>query len=84
MLNRQIWLLWQAKSVIDKGGRTADVARKIRLPTFLLRRLVQQSAHWGTHDFERAFHLLHQADGLLKSGSDRNLVLENAILSLCG
>jgi DNA polymerase-3 subunit delta len=83
MLNRQIRLLWQAKSVIEGGGRAPDVARKIRLPIFLARRIVDQSKNWSTEDLERAIHLLYQADGLIKSGSQGRLVLENLILSLC-
>jgi len=83
MLNRQIRLLWQAKTVSDKGGRTADVSRKIKLPPFLVSRIVQQSTHWKTEDFERAFHLLYKADGLLKSGANGRMVLENLVVSLC-
>ena len=83
MLNRQIRLLWQAKTVSDKGGRTADVSRKIKLPPFLVSRIVQQSRHWKTDDFERAFHLLYKADGLLKSGAHGRMVLENLMVSLC-
>jgi len=83
MLNRQIRLLWQAKTVSDKGGRTADVSRKIKLPPFLVSRIVQQSTHWKTDDFERAFHLLYKADGLLKSGANGRMVLENLVVSLC-
>ena len=84
MLNRQIRLLWQAKSVIKGGGQSPDVARKVGLPIFLARRIVDQSRHWRTADLERAFHLLYQADRLLKSGSQGRLVLENLVLSLCG
>jgi DNA polymerase-3 subunit delta len=83
MLNRQIRLLWQAKTVSDKGGRAADVSRKIKLPSFLVSRIVQQSKHWETDDFERAFHLLYKADGLLKSGAHGRMVLENLVFSLC-
>jgi DNA polymerase-3 subunit delta len=83
MLNRQIRLLWEAKSVIKAGGQTPDVARKVRLPISLARRIADQSKHWSTDDLECAFHLLYQADGLLKSGGQGRLVLENLVLSLC-
>lgn len=83
MLNRQIRLLWQAKTVSDKGGRAADVSRKIKLPSFLVARIVQQSKHWKTDDFERAFHLMYKADGLLKSGAHGRMVLDNLVFSLC-
>jgi len=83
MLNRQIWLLWQTKSVIEGGGRTGDVVRKIRLPTFLAGRILQQSKHWTTNNLEEAIHLLYDADDLLKSGSRARAVLENLVVSLC-
>jgi len=83
MLNRQIRLLWQTKTVNDKGGGAADVSRKIKLPSFLVSRIVQQSKHWKTTEFERAFHLMYEADGLLKSGAHGRVVLENLVFSLC-
>ena len=83
MLNRQIRLLWQTKWIIEGGGRTSEVARKIQLPIDLTRKIVQQSKRWSIDSLERAFHLLYEADGLLKSGSQAHLVLENVVLSLC-
>ncbi len=83
MLNRQIRLLWQTKSVIQRGGGATDVAKKIHVPIFLARKIVQQSSHWSEDDLEGAFLVLYQADNLLKSGSQGYLVLENVVLSLC-
>lgn len=83
MLNRQIRLLWQTKWTMEGGGRTPDVARKIQLPIDLTRKIVQQSERWSMDNLERAFHLLYEADGFLKSGSQGHLVLENVVLSLC-
>ena len=76
MLNRQIRLLWQTRSIIEQGGRFSDVMRKLGLKDF-------QSQLWSKDDLERAFQLLYQADGLVKSGSQEHLVLENVLLSLC-
>jgi DNA polymerase-3 subunit delta len=83
MLNRQIRLLWHAKSIIEGGGKMADVARKIRLPANLSKRVVEQSRCWSNEGLERAIHQLYEADGLLKSGSRGHLVLEELVLSLC-
>ena len=83
MLNRQIRLLWQSKSVIEGGGRISGAARKLALPPFLVKKIAGQSKNWSTDELERAVHLLYEADGLLKSGFQGNLVLENVILSLC-
>lgn len=83
MLNRQIRLIWQATSIIRKGGRSADVAAKLRLLPFLAKKIVGQSKNWSENDLEQAVNLLYKADGLLKSGSRMHLILENLVLSLC-
>ena len=83
MLNRQIHLLWKTKSVVEAGGRAVDVARKIRLPVSLTRRMIKQSRAWRKADLENAVYLLYEADGLLKSGSPGRLVLENLVWSMC-
>ena len=83
MLNRQILLLWQTRSIINKGGRKSDVIRKLRLRDFQVNKLVPQSKEWSTDELERAIHLLYEADGLFKSGLQPQLILENVLLSLC-
>jgi DNA polymerase-3 subunit delta len=83
MLNRQIRLLWQTKSVIDHGGRGIDVARKLGLKDFQARRLDEQARHWSAEELEAALELLYRADGFLKSGLQHRLVIENLVLSLC-
>ena len=83
MFIRQIKLLWQAKSITQRGGRAADLSRELRLHIFPAKKLEQQVKAWTPDEFERAFDLLYQADGLLKTGSEGHLVLENVILSLC-
>ncbi len=83
MLNRQIKLLWQTKSIVEGGGRKSDVMQKLGLRDFQVDKLVPQSKHWSIEDLERAFHLLYQADGLLKSDTHKHLILENLVISLC-
>ncbi len=83
MLNRQILLLWQTRSIIDKGGRKSDVMHKMRLRDFQVNKLVPQSKEWSTDELEKAIHFLYEADGLLKSGSEPQMILENVLLSLC-
>ncbi|MDY6882010.1 MAG: DNA polymerase III subunit delta [Desulfatiglans sp.] len=83
MLTRQIHLLWQTNSIIESGGRTNDVARKLQLRDFQAKRLVPQAKKWNDDDLEQALHHLYRADGLLKSGAQGQIVLEEVILSLC-
>jgi DNA polymerase-3 subunit delta len=83
MMNRQVRLLWQTKSIMDKGGRKSDVERKLGLRDFQTKKLVPQSREWSEDDLEMAIYLLYEADSLLKSGSQPKLILENVLLSLC-
>ena len=83
MLIRQMRILWQTKSVIQGGGQVSQVAQKAGVPTYLVDKLVRQSKHWSRDDLEEAFHILHKADDLLKSGSQPDMVLENVVISLC-
>jgi DNA polymerase-3 subunit delta len=83
MLSRQIRLLWPTGSIVSEGGHAADVARKLGLRDFQARRLVQQSEHWNAEELEEALELVYKADGLIKSGSQSRMVLENFVLSVC-
>lgn len=81
MLNRQIRLIIQAKSITEKGGRSADVAKKLQVQPFLANKVLQQAQNWRINDLEHALHLLYQADRHLKSGSQPRLILEHLLLS---
>ena len=83
MFIRQIKLLWQAKSITKRGGRAAELSRELGLHIYPAKKLEQQVKAWTPDELEQAFDLLYQADGLLKTGSEGHLVLENVILSLC-
>ena len=82
MLNRQIRLLLETGAILAAGGGQADVAKKIRVPPFLVKKIVQQSKKWTLDELEQGLHLLHDADGLLKTGSQTHLVLEMLVISL--
>jgi len=83
MLNRQARLLWGTLSILNKGGRQTDVTKKLKLQSFQTQNLVRQSKEWRPDELERALSLLYKTDGLLKSGANKLLVLENLILSIC-
>jgi DNA polymerase-3 subunit delta len=83
MLNRQLRLLWQTRAVLEKGGSTKEVARKLGLPDFSAREFVQHSRHWSVKDLEKGLSRLYQADGWLKSGSRPKPILENLFVTLC-
>ncbi|MDY7038590.1 MAG: hypothetical protein SV375_20865, partial [Thermodesulfobacteriota bacterium] len=83
MLNRQIRLLWQTKSILGKGGGKRDVAKMLGPARFSVDDFMKQSKYWSVKDFKKGLYLLYQADGLLKMNSRPKPVLENLILSLC-
>lgn len=83
MLNRQIGLLWQTNSFMKEGGKKQDLARKLRVQSFIATKLAKQYKRWSTDDLERALRLLYHVDGLLKSDAYQHLILENLVLSLC-
>jgi DNA polymerase-3 subunit delta len=84
MLNRQIGLLWQTKAILEKNGKTKDVASKLRLIPFSASKLIKQSKHWTPDELENGISLLYETDRLLKAGLRPRPVLESLILSLCG
>ncbi len=84
MFIRQVRLLWQTKSVLERGGRTAELVKELRIHNFAAKRFEQQSKQWSADELAHAFDKLYEADGLLKTGSQGQLVLENVVLSLCG
>lgn len=84
MLNRQMGLLWQTKAIVEKSGKTKDVASKLGLIPFSASRLIKQSKHWTPDELEEGISRLLRADLFLKTGSSPKPVLESLILSLCG
>jgi len=84
MLNRQVRLLWQTKAYRADGGRQAGLAKRLGVPPFAAKRLLEQSVKWREEELERALFLLFRADAHLKSGSRPEPVLEGLLVSLCG
>jgi DNA polymerase-3 subunit delta len=83
MLNRQLRLLWQTKGVVEKGGKSKDVASRLGIIPYSAANLISFSKNWTDLELEGAFFLLYDADNLVKSGARPKPVLENLIFSLC-
>jgi DNA polymerase-3 subunit delta len=84
MLNRQMRLLWQTMSVVDRGGERKEVMTKLGTSYYGAGEWIKQAKGWNAEEIEGALSLLYQADGRIKSGCRAKPVLENLILSLCG
>ncbi|MCF8063407.1 MAG: DNA polymerase III subunit delta [Deltaproteobacteria bacterium] len=83
MLNRQVRLLWQAKSLAAGGERVEGIAREPSVPPFAARRLLSQCGQWSEEALERAIYDIYEADGRLKTGSRPNPLLESLFIELC-
>ena len=84
MLARQIRLILKAKSGLAKGGgRMGAIKRLQPLPTFVIEKYLAQERLWQEEELEKALHNIYDADGLIRTGSRGDLVLENLIFLLC-
>jgi DNA polymerase-3 subunit delta len=83
MLNRQIGLLWQVKSLSESGQNDREISSKLGIAPFLMKNYLRQCRNWTSEELNRGISLLYETDRLLKSGSRPKPVLENLILSLC-
>jgi DNA polymerase-3 subunit delta len=83
MLNRQVRIIWQTKSILSKGGQIREVAKKLGLPDFSARDFARHAQGWSVEELEKGVHLLYKTDELLKSGSRAKPVLENLVFALC-
>lgn len=83
MLNRQVRLLWQAKTVTLNRGGAPEVQKKTGLHPFTAKKLAEQAPRWTEKELKGALGRLRRADDRLKSGSSPAVILESLILSLC-
>jgi len=84
MLNREIRLLRQCKPYAAGRKRAEEAARALSVPVFAARRLMDVENKWSESELDRAFTLLYEADGRLKSGLPPDTVLEALVLDICG
>ncbi|RLB86986.1 MAG: DNA polymerase III subunit delta [Deltaproteobacteria bacterium] len=82
MLNRQLRLLWQVKSM--KGeGKEANIPEALGIPPFIARKLINQADEWTRDELRKFLESLYMADSALKSGSRGDITLDYLIVSLC-
>jgi DNA polymerase III delta subunit len=67
--------------VVKQGGRMEKMAQRLKVHPFLAKKIIQQSKAWTAQDLENAFQELYQADKLIKSGSQGQVVIENTIMN---
>jgi DNA polymerase-3 subunit delta len=83
MVIRQFRLLLQAKDIVDSGGDSGEIAKKLRLQPFVARKLVNQSRGFTLDALEDIYHKLVDIDDAIKTSRvDTRLALDTLIASL--
>ena len=84
MLARQMRLILKAKSGLREERGRSEVVKKLKpLPIFVIEKCLTQAKLWQDEELEEALHNIYDADGLIRTGSRGDLVLENLIFLLC-
>jgi DNA polymerase-3 subunit delta len=84
MVRRQFRLVAQARTLFEHGASHGEVAKELKVPPFVARKLEEQARELGEEDLERALALILDLERGLKGGSDLGdeLQVELAILKL--
>jgi DNA polymerase-3 subunit delta len=84
MVRRQFRLVAQARTLFERGASQGEVAKELRVPPFVARKLEEQARELGEEDLERALALILDLERGLKGGSDLGdeLQVELAVLKL--
>jgi len=84
MIARQIRLIVKVKSGIKKkGGKEMTIKKLKPLPTFVIEKCIAQEKFWSERDLKEALSRIYDTDGLIRTGSRPDLVLESLIFLLC-
>ncbi len=84
MVRRQFLLIGRAQALIDRGASQGEVAKELKVPPFVARKLDEQSRKLGKEGAESALKLILGLEGGLKGASnlDDDLQVELATLKL--
>lgn len=83
MVVRQFRLLLQAKDVIESGGNSETIAKKLRVQKFVAKKLFNQSRGFSLEELEDIYHKLLDIDEAIKTSLiDTSLALDTLIASL--
>lgn len=86
MVRRQFLLIGRSQALLDRGASQGDVARDLKVPPFVVRKLEEQGRKIGKDGAEHALELVLSLEGGLKGASnlDDGLQVELATLKLSG
>jgi DNA polymerase-3 subunit delta len=84
MVARQIRLISRAKAGMrQEKGKRAVKERLKPLPPFVIDKCIAQEKLWREKELGYALCKIYDADGLIRTGSRGDLILENLLLRLC-
>ena len=84
MVARQIRLLLKTKSGLRLGRGKRGVVETLKpLPPFVIDKCINQERLWKEWELQEALNHLYDSDGLIRTGSKGDLVLETLIVQLC-
>jgi DNA polymerase III subunit delta len=86
MVRRQFRLLARARALFARGASQSEVAKELKVPPFVARKLEEQARGLGEEELEKALALILDLERGLKGGSDLSdeLQVELAVLKLSG
>jgi len=86
MVRRQFRLVARARALLARGASRGEVARELKVPPFVARKLEEQARRLSDEDLEAALKLVLDLERGLKGGSDLGdeLQVELAVLKLSG
>jgi DNA polymerase-3 subunit delta len=86
MVRRQFRLVGRARTLFERGASQGEVAKELKVPPFVARKLGEQARRLNEENLERALELVLDLERGLKGGSDLNdtLQVELAVLKLSG
>jgi DNA polymerase III subunit delta len=80
MIVRQFRLLLLAREIMDGGGRSLDVAQKLRVPPFVADKIIHQAKNFSLPVLEAVYHRLCDLDeGMKTSQISGDLALDTLI-----
>ena len=83
MIHRQIKLIFQAKLLIKNGVEFSQIKNEIKLPSFVMEKIIKQSKKYNIKELCQAYKLLNIADLELKSNQKKpQIILEELVMNI--
>jgi DNA polymerase III subunit delta len=84
MVARQIRLICKAKAGERQATGKRGAAERLKpLPQFVIEKCIAQGKLWEEKELGDALSRIYDADGLIRTGSQGDLVLEHLVVQLC-